>query len=101
MSLECLTKKLATSMCILSGQRCQTMSLLNTNYMHTDESHRIFNIAFLLKPTTSGFHQNPFGFRDAMTNIYVITYIKRYLQEPKELKHSDGGFCISFKPSMT
>ena len=27
MSLECLTKKLATLMCILSGQRSQTMSL--------------------------------------------------------------------------
>ena len=49
--LECLTKILATSMCILSGQRSQTMNLLNTNYMHIDENHCIFYIASLLKTT--------------------------------------------------
>ena len=36
MSLECLTKTLATLVWILSGQRSQTISILNTNYMHID-----------------------------------------------------------------
>ena len=36
MSLECLTKMLATLVWILSGKRSQTMSILNTNYMHID-----------------------------------------------------------------
>ena len=99
MSLECLTKKLATLMCILSGQRSQTMSLLNTNYMHMDENHCIFYIASLLKTTRPGFHQHLLEFRRCTDQyICVITYIKQYLLETKELRHSDGGFFKSFKP---
>ena len=100
MPLECLTKRLATLMYILSGQRCQTMSLLNTTYMHIDESHCIFYIASLLKTIRPDFHQHPLEFRGCTDEyLCVITYIERYLLETKELKHSDGGFFISFKPS--
>ena len=65
MSLEFLTKKLTALMCILSGQRSQTMSLLNTKYMHVDENHCIFYLASLLKTTKPGFQ-----------SLCVITYIK-------------------------
>ena len=63
MSLECLTKKLTTIMDILSEQRSQTMSLLNTNYMHIDENHYIFYTASLLKTARPGFYQHPLEFR--------------------------------------
>ena len=59
MSLECLTKRLATLMCILSGQIPQTLSLLDANYMHIDEHHCTFSITSLLKTTRPGFHQHP------------------------------------------
>ena len=99
MSLECLTKKLATLKCILSEQRSQTMSLLNTNYTHIDENHCIFYISSVLKTTRPGFYQHPLEFRRYNDqSLCVITYIKRYLLETKELRHSDGGFFISFKP---
>ena len=62
-SFESLTKKLATLMCILSRQRSQTMSLLNTNYMYADENHCIFYIISLLKTTRPGFYQHPLKFR--------------------------------------
>ena len=81
MSLKCLTKKLATLMCILSGQ---TMNLLNTNYMHVDENHCIFYMASLLKTTRPSFHQQPLKFRRYTDQfLCVITFIKRYLQETK------------------
>ena len=94
MSLEFLTKKLATLLCILSGQRSQTMSLLNTSYMHIDETHCIFYITSLLKTTRPGFHQHPLEF-SRYTNQYlcVITYIKRYLLETKKLPHPDKYLC--------
>ena len=99
MSLECLAKKLATLMCILSGQRSQTMSLLKSNYTHIYENHCIFYIASLLKTARPGFHQHLLEFRRySDQSLCVITYIKRYLLEPKQLRHSDGGFFISFKP---
>ena len=75
------------------------MSLLNTNYMHIDENHCIFYIASRLKTTRSGFHQYPLEFRRYTDeSLCVIIYIKWYLLETKELRHSDGGFFISFKP---
>ena len=98
MFLECLTKNLATLMCVLSGQRSQAMSLPNTNFMYIDKNHCFFYIASLLKPTRSGFHQNPLEFRRYTGHsLCVITYIKRYLLETKELRDSDGCFFISFK----
>ena len=94
MSLECLT----TLMCILSGQRSQTMSLLNTIYMNIDQSHCSFYIGSLLKTTRLGFHQHPLEFKRHIDQpLCVITYIKRYLLETKELKYCDGGFFIGFK----
>ena len=75
MSLECLTKKLATLMCILSGQRSQTMSLLNTNYMHIDENHYIFYTASLLKITRPGFRSILWNSGDTLTNLYVLLHI--------------------------
>ena len=37
-SLETITKKLTTLMCILSGHRAQTMGILSLEYMHLDNS---------------------------------------------------------------
>ena len=75
------------------------MSLLNTNGMYTDENHCIFYIASLLKTARPGFHQHPLEFRRYTSqSLGVITYIKQYLLETKELRCSDGGFFISFKP---
>ena len=84
MSLECLTKMLATLMSILVGQRSQTMSLFDTNHMHIDEDHCIFYISSILKTTRPGFHQHSLEFRRYTDqSLCVITYIKRYPLETK------------------
>ena len=41
-SLEICTKILANIMCLLSGQRSQTLSLLQTNSMYIDDSRVFF-----------------------------------------------------------
>ena len=66
--------------------------------MYKDKKHCIFYIALFLKATSPGFHQHPLEFR-TYTNrsLSAITYIRRYLLETKALRHSDGGFFISFK----
>ena len=81
-SLECLTKKLATLMYILNGQRSQTMSLLNTHYMHIDENHYIFYIASLLKTARPGFHQHPFEFSRCTDQSLRVIHIS---SKPKSL----------------
>lgn len=42
LSLEMLTKKLCTLLCLLSGQRSQAIPVLNIGYMHNDESTYTF-----------------------------------------------------------
>ena len=66
--------------------------------MYIDKKHCIFDIASFLKATRPGFHQHPLEFR-TYTNrsLSAITYSKWYLLETKALRHSDGGFFISFK----
>ena len=71
MSLECLT----TLMCILSWQRSQTMSLLNTIYMNIDQSHCSFYIGSLLKTTRLGFHQHPLEFKRHIDQLCVLLHI--------------------------
>ena len=58
--LECLTKKLETLICILSGQKSQPMSLLNTNYMHIDENHCLLH-SISFKNCKASFPPVPFG----------------------------------------
>lgn len=99
MSLECLTKNLATLMCLLSGQRSQTMSVLNTKFMYIDDCQCIFYIASLLKTSRPGFHQQPLEFlKYSDQNLCIINYINKYLALTKDLRHNDGGFFISYVP---
>ena len=68
--------------------------------MHIYKNYCIFYIASLSKTTRPGFHQHPFEFRRYTDqSLCAVTYIKQYLLEAKELRHSDDGFFIRFKPS--
>ena len=73
MSLECLTKKLATLMCILTGQRSRTMTLLNTNYKHIDEHHCIF----YLTSTGAGFRQYPLEYKRYSKQSLMLLHMLR------------------------
>ena len=77
MSLECLTKKLATLMCILTGQRSRTMTLLNTNYKHIDEHHCIFYLTSLLKTTGAGFRQYPLEYKRYSKQSLMLLHMLR------------------------
>ena len=61
-SLEICAKALITLMCLLSGQRSQTLSSLKMDTMYIDEHRSIFYISKLLKSTRPGFHQHPLEF---------------------------------------
>ena len=86
-------------MCVLTWQSSETMSWLSTSYTHLDENDRVFYMGSLLKTTMPGFQKHPLKTsRNTDQSLRVITYIKRYLLETKELKHSDHGFFVSLKP---
>ena len=62
--LELLSKKLCTLLCILSGQRAQTITALRKDFMHKcPRSGKItFAIPSVLKHTKPGKHQDPLEF---------------------------------------
>ena len=62
LDLEFLTLKLTTLLCILSGQRCQTIGELFLKNMHSTPNKWIFYISSVLKTSRPSFHQQPLEF---------------------------------------
>ena len=98
-SLEICTKAVATLMCLLSGQRFQTLSALKMDTMYIDEHRSIFYISKLLKSTRPGFHQHPLEFVAYPTDkcLCVVRLIRLYLRKTSTLrKKDDSSFFISY-----
>lgn len=99
-SLELHTYKLATLMCLLSGQRAQTLGSLKLEDMHLDEEKCVFYISSLMKQSRPKFHPAPLEFLafSKNDNICVVQCITDYLERTKELRKnmSLGGFFVSF-----
>ena len=83
-------------MCLLSGQRSQTLSSLK---MCIDEHRSIFYISKLLKSTRPGFHQHPLEFVAYPTDkcLCVVRLIRLYLRKISTLRKKDeSSFFISY-----
>ena len=97
--LKMLTKCLVTLMCLLCGQRVQTMSALRTDYMHIDSNSVVFYVPSLLKTTRPGFHQEPLklmAYHDK--DICPLELTKMYLDQTKQLRSNDKtGLFLSYK----
>ena len=80
-SLEMVTKKFATIMCLLSGHRSQSIGVLKLEYMYLDKSKAIFYLPELLKNSSPKFHPLPLEFLAYPQNprICVVTLFYEYL----------------------
>ena len=72
--LEQLTKKLTTMLCILSGQRSQSIGALYLEHMHKSDTVFTFYIPKMLKTTTPTFHQEPLEFEAFPHNSNLCVY---------------------------
>ena len=98
LTLELLTKRLTTLMCILSGQRSQTLSVLSINSLH-QESHRcIFIINSLLKQSRPNFHQQPLEFLQYPDDcrLCVVHHLAEYLKRTVSLRGGEKKLFISY-----
>ena len=88
--LEPLTLKLCTLLCILSGQRAQTMASLHLGYMHSEEDSIIFYIPTLLKTTTPKFHQKPIEFLafPHSERMCVVKCLKEYIKRTELIREN-------------
>ena len=88
--LETLTKKLVTLLCILSGQRSQSIAYLYEQHMHKSDTLFTFYIPKQLKTTTDTFHQEPLEFEafppDPNTCVYKC--LEEYLSRTQLLREN-------------
>ena len=99
-SLELLTKCVATILCLLSGQRSQTLSELYISYMYLDSTRVIFYIPKLLKTTRPTFHQEPLEFKAFPNNTRIcpVTYVTKYIEVTKSHREDEKLFISYGKP---
>ena len=92
--LEIRPKILATIVCLLNGQRLQTLSLLQTNSMYIHDSRVIFYISKLIKASRPNFHQKPLEFLAYPSEkaICVVRTIQLYLDKTANLRDKNMYF---------
>ena len=90
--LEELTLKLTTFLCILSGQRSQSIGALFPKHMHKSETTFTFYIPKIIKTTTPRFHQEPLEFEafPQERKLCVHTCLSDYLQRTEGIRENLG-----------
>ena len=92
--LKNLTFKLITLIALLSGQRCQTLSLLKLSEMALSDNKCIFHVQSLLRQSRSGKHLHPIELISfpVNKNLCIITTLKEYISRSSVLRSGDQLF---------
>ena len=98
--LKYLTFKLVTLIALLSGQRCQTLSLLKLSEMALSDNKCIFHVQSLLKQSRSGKHLHHIEIISypVNKNLCIITTLKEYISRSSILRSDDQLFLSYKKP---
>lgn len=99
LSLKQLTLKLTTLLCLLTGQRCQTLSKLDISYMQKLSDRYIFTINTNIKTSKPGRHIAPIEILDYSVDrrLCVVSLITLYLDKTSEIrKPEDTQLLISY-----
>ena len=98
--LKELSHKLAMLLCLLSGQRHQSIAPLEMQYMHLTDKECIFYIPTLLKAKRPGHHLKPIHLKmyEENKNLCPVTLISTYLAVTAELSGASPLLFISIKP---
>lgn len=101
--LEMLTKKTVTLLCLLSGQRSQTITSLRTSFMHKcKHTGKVsFAVPSLLKHSKPGRHQDPLEFLPYPHNAKIcpVECLKTYLERTDLIRENsceDSQLIISY-----
>ena len=92
---------MATIVCLLSGQRSQTLAALPTDCMYFNNSGCVFYISKLLKTPRPKSYQQPIEFKAYPHDVFlcVVALIKLYLDKTTALRHDVNSiFFISYAP---
>ena len=89
LSLELLTKKLVMLLCLLRGQRSQSIHANQTNYMKFSNNKYICYIPKILKTTKPGKHLAPSEFYKFPNNskLCVVSCIDEYMKRTNPIRN--------------
>ena len=98
LDLKELSFKLVLLLAILTGQRCQTLHLLNIEDMKLSDNKCIFYVNSLLKQSKPGKHIAPIELIAFPDNkkLCVVDTIKAYLHKTENLRNGEKQLFISF-----
>ena len=100
LSLKFLTVKLVTLLALVTGQRCQTISLLNLNDLEIQENSVKIRIKQLLKQSKPGSHLPEIYIEKYVNdeNLCVVKTLKEYIEKTKTLRKNDELLLTTQKP---
>ena len=94
-----LSHKLAMLIALLSGQRCQTIHCLDTEFMTITENKCVFRINSKIKQSKKGKHIKPIeliGFREN-PNLCVVKTVNEYIKRTKTKRTDTKQLFISYQ----
>ena len=98
LSLKELSIKVAFLLCLLSGQRCQTIVFLDIKEMDSLEDRYVFHIQEKLKQSQAGYHIKPLEFRKYPIDkkLCIFTHLQEYIRRTENLRLSNTKLLLSF-----
>ena len=98
MSLKDLTTKLSTLLCLLSGQRCQTVHKFDIDFIQEFDGNYVITVREKLKQTRPGKHLEPLEFTkfEPDNRLCVAAYLKEYISRTKTLRGVYTKLLISY-----
>lgn len=97
-SLKYMTLKLTVLLAILTGQRCQTVHLLNIDNMQMIDNKCLFYINDVVKQTTAQKHVKPIELvkYEPDNRLCVVQTIQQYVDKTADIRGDYKQLLISF-----
>ena len=98
LSLKALTLRLTFLLCLLSGQRRQTIQVLRLDQMNVTPNAYTFKIINKLKQTRPRYHQKPLVYEKYVSEptLCIYSHLTRYLELTASLRGETKQLLISF-----
>ena len=97
-SLKDITLKLTMLLCLVTGQRCQTVHVMDMNYIQILPDRCSITILNKLKHTRAGHHQDPLDLLSYPQDkdICVVEHLKEYIRKTESIRNQESKLLISY-----
>ena len=98
LTLKNLTLKSSTLLCLLSGQRCQTIHKFNIDFIQKLPTVYRISVREKLKHTRPGKHQEPFDFLEYPHDkrLCIMEYMTEYIDRTERPRGNHKNLLISY-----